>query len=246
MTGITEDEFRSARLFPYLNVFPEYFEQEYTKFISKEPEFNAMERHQEYQDNNERLRAIDWDFDTQGPLKIYADYEVVIKALTDKRFQFVDHPKDANVLWLAEDYNQKRFLEWGIDFNKVYVSYFKMEAALVIKNAIANMINSTLKDKSCIQQTFDLESALPAFVGCFLDRQKKGLDNTWIIKPTAMARSMDTWVTRNVDQIVRLVDTGPKVAQKYITNPITFNKRKIDLRYVVVLKSLMPLELFVH
>lgn len=45
---------------------------------------------------------------------------------------------------------------------------------------------------------------------------------------------------------MRLVDTGPKVAQKYITNPITFKKRKIDLRYVVILKSLMPLELFVH
>jgi tubulin--tyrosine ligase-like protein 12 len=61
-----------------------------------------------------------------------------------------------------------------------------------------------------------------------------------------MARSMDTWVTSNVDQIVRLVETGPKIAQKYIERPITFKGRKIDLRYVVVLKSLMPLQVYVY
>jgi tubulin--tyrosine ligase-like protein 12 len=57
---------------------------------------------------------------------------------------------------------------------------------------------------------------------------------------------MDIWVTRNLDQIVRLVETGPKVAQKYITKPITFNKKKIDLRYVVVVKSILPLQVSVH
>jgi len=56
---------------------------------------------------------------------------------------------------------------------------------------------------------------------------------------------MDTWVTNNCEQIVRLVETGPKVAQKYIERPITFKGRKIDLRYVVLLKSLMPLQLYV-
>ena len=86
-------------------------------------------------------------------------------------------------------------MEWGIDFDKTYVSYFKKEAALVIKNAIANMVNSTLEDRSCMQLTFDLESALPQFMGCWIDRNKRGLENTWIVKPTAMARSMDTWVT---------------------------------------------------
>lgn len=31
LDGITEQQFRSARLFPYFEVFPEYFEQEYSK-----------------------------------------------------------------------------------------------------------------------------------------------------------------------------------------------------------------------
>jgi tubulin--tyrosine ligase-like protein 12 len=60
-----------------------------------------------------------------------------------------------------------------------------------------------------------------------------------------MARSMDTWVSNNLDQIVRLYETGPKIAQKYIERPITFKGRKIDLRYVILLKSVLPLQVYV-
>lgn len=42
-----------------------------------------------------------------------------------------------------------------------------------------------------------------------------------------------------------MVETGPKIAQKYIDRPITYNGHKIDIRYVVVLKSLMPLQAYV-
>mmetsp|Transcript_38682 Transcript_38682/g.28550 ORF Transcript_38682/g.28550 Transcript_38682/m.28550 type:complete len:157 (+) Transcript_38682:1447-1917(+) len=61
-----------------------------------------------------------------------------------------------------------------------------------------------------------------------------------------MARSIDTWVTNNLDQILRMVETGPKIAQKYIHNPCLYNGRKFDLRFVVMLKSIFPLELYVY
>ncbi len=54
-----------------------------------------------------------------------------------------------------------------------------------------------------------------------------------------MARSMDMVVTDNIDAIVRLMETGPKLAQKYIERPMTINKKKIDLRFVVCLKSVI-------
>lgn len=59
-----------------------------------------------------------------------------------------------------------------------------------------------------------------------------------------MARSMDTIVTSNVDTIIRLLESGPKLAQKYIQRPLTINKKKIDLRFVVALQSVIYFNFF--
>lgn len=61
-----------------------------------------------------------------------------------------------------------------------------------------------------------------------------------------MARSMDTWVTNNLEQAIRTVETGPKIAQKYIDQPCILNGKKFDLRFVVLLKSVFPLDLYMY
>jgi uncharacterized LabA/DUF88 family protein len=52
---------------------------------------------------------------------------------------------------------------------------------------------------------------LPLFLADYRERQEKCKDNTWIIKPPNMARSMDMVVTDNADIAVRLLETGPKL-----------------------------------
>ena len=88
-----------------------------------------------------------------------------------------------------------------------------------------------------LQQTYDLAIELPAFIGEFLSREEKHENNIWILKPPNMARSMDMIVTNNLDNIIRQMETGPKLIQKYIDNPLTIEGKKIDLRFVVALKS---------
>ena len=61
-----------------------------------------------------------------------------------------------------------------------------------------------------------------------------------------MARSMDTWVVNDVDTIIKFVETGPKIAQKYIEKPMKFQGKKFDLRFVVLLKSVLPLEIYLY
>lgn len=94
------------------------------------------------------------------------------------------------------------------------------------------------------QPTYNLEGQLTPMIGDYLVREEEGLDNLWILKPWNMARTIDTTVTGNLTAIIRLMETGPKICQKYIEHPALFKGKKFDLRYIVLLRSLNPLELF--
>jgi tubulin--tyrosine ligase-like protein 12 len=53
-------------------------------------------------------------------------------------------------------------------------------------------------------------------------------------------------ITNNLDQIIRTIETGPKVIQKYIERPLLCKGRKFDMRYIIVMKSAVPLEVYMH
>lgn len=63
---------------------------------------------------------------------------------------------------------------------------------------------------------------------------------------------MDIHITDDINFIIRLASTGPKIAQRYITHPVLFHrddissKVKFDIRYIVLLKSVKPLEVYVY
>lgn len=57
---------------------------------------------------------------------------------------------------------------------------------------------------------------------------------------------MDMIITDNLSIIIKNMETGPKIAQKYITRPVLRQGRKVDLRYILVVKSVNPLNLFLY
>lgn len=95
-----------------------------------------------------------------------------------------------------------------------------------------------------LQPTYNLETHLSQLIGDYLVRKRDGLNNLWILKPWNMARTIDTTVTDNLSAIIRLMETGPKICQKYIEHPALFNGKKFDLRYIVLVRSMKPLEIF--
>lgn len=106
-----------------------------------------------------------------------------------------------------------------------------------MKTNLADTLYRAFGLTNIIKMTYNLEKELDAFVGEFLKRQKTGEQNYWIIKPPNMTRSMDMIVTNNLDLILRNIECGPRLAQKYIENPFTYNKKKVDFRLNVLVRS---------
>lgn len=79
------------------------------------------------------------------------------------------------------------------------------------------------------------------------------MDNSWIVKPINLIRSIDVSVTNLFDMIIRLPESGSKIACKYISNPVLLKIPtivdagvKFDVRYMLLVRNLRPLKLYVH
>ncbi|XP_023210459.1 tubulin--tyrosine ligase-like protein 12 [Centruroides sculpturatus] len=102
-----------------------------------------------------------------------------------------------------------------------FVNQFPFEHILTVKDLFAsvcqraadNVINAETLESSpqWLATTYNLKTELPKFVSYYQQRAKRGLDNYWICKPWNLARGLDMHITDNLNYILRLPSTGPKV-----------------------------------
>lgn len=189
--------------------------------------------------------------------KVFTEYSLIKEYLKDSRFELVDNEEEADILWYTKHF--KSFEELSETPCK-FVNQFPFEYVLTIKDLLCIVCRrKTYKITENLDMsprwlpiTYNLMTELKQFVSYFQNRSKRGLDNYWIIKPFNLARSMDVHITNNLNYILRLPSTGPKIAQKYITNPVLFysdeccGRVKFDIRYVILLKSAKPLQVYAY
>ncbi|XP_044263913.1 tubulin--tyrosine ligase-like protein 12 [Tribolium madens] len=185
--------------------------------------------------------------------KVFTEYSLIKEFLTDTRFEFVDEEDKADILWLTCHFK---------DFSKLseapqkFVNQFPFEYVITVKDLLcltcrksAKTQNHSMESSKWFPVTYNLRTEIGNFVSYF--QHRKGQENFWIIKPYNLARSLDIHITDNLNYIMRLPATGPKIAQKYISNPVLFNRPecgsvKFDIRYVILLKSVKPLKAYVY
>ncbi|KAF3946588.1 hypothetical protein CMV_027162 [Castanea mollissima] len=163
--------------------------------------------------------------------------------LTRLEFVIISEPKDADIVWTSTQVDEDMKKAAGIT-DQQYINEFPFEAYLVMKHHLAETVHKAYGSPEWLQPTYNLETHLSQLIGDYYVRKRDGLDNLWILKPWNMARTIDTTVTDNLSSIIRHMETGPKICQKYIEHPALFNGKKFDLRYIVLVRSINPLEIF--
>jgi len=188
------------------------------------------------------------------PIRVYAEYSEVCKSLKHPDFKLVSSQEEADILWLTGHFKDFSSLE-----PNRFVNQFPFESVVTVKDLLCVVCRRCPGrpdggldcGPAWLPTTYNLKTELPQFVSYYERRKDRGLDNHWICKPWNLARGMDTHVSQDLNFILRLPWTGPKIAQKYIEDPVLFSRPvigqvKFDVRYVILLKSVQPLEAYVY
>lgn len=188
-------------------------------------------------------------------LKVFTEYSLVRDYLSCDMFEIVENKEEAHIWWLTEHF--KNFEQLSKTPEK-FINQFPFEYVITIKDLLS-IICRVYKEEDLekfwppwMPITYNLKTELGNFVAYYKKQDIESLDNTWIIKPFNLARGMDTHITRNLNCIIKLSTTTPKIAQKYISNPVLFYRPecnghvKFDIRYVLLLKSMKPLEAYIY
>ncbi|MED6135685.1 hypothetical protein PIB30_049024 [Stylosanthes scabra] len=237
LLGIGEDKQRSARLTAWFHTPENYFIQEYEKHNQK-LQSRSLTLPKMQPSETRSIRHNDGH-----ALRVYTDIPHMEENLTHPDFVLTKEPNDADIIWTSEQVDEEMKKATGIKDHQ-YINQFPFEACLVMKHHLAETIQKAHGSPQWLQPTYNLETHLSQLIGDYNVRKRKGLNNLWILKPWNMARTIDTTVTDNLPSIIRLMETGPKICQKYIEEPALFQGKKFDLRYIVLVRSMNPLEIF--
>ncbi|KAL3332422.1 hypothetical protein AABB24_032809 [Solanum stoloniferum] len=235
--GIGEEKQRSARLTAWFHTPKNYFIKEYEKYKNTLQSIKIASPVQGSSITSSLCRG------DGRALRVYADIPQVEEYLTRPEFVITTEPKDADIIWTSMQIDEETKKATGIN-DEQYINQFPFEACLVMKHHLAETIQKAHGLVEWLQPTYNLETQLSQLIGDFHVREREKLDNLWILKPWNMARTIDTTINTNLSAIIRLMETGPKICQKYIEHPALFKGRKFDLRYIVLVRSINPLEIF--
>ncbi|XP_036722708.1 tubulin--tyrosine ligase-like protein 12 [Balaenoptera musculus] len=183
--------------------------------------------------------------------RVYTDIRQVLSHLTHPRFTFTQSEADADILYNFSHFKDYRRL--SRERPNVLLNQFPCENLLTVKDCLASVARRAggPEGPAWLPRTFNLRTELPQFVSYFQQRERRGEDNHWICKPWNLARSLDTHITKSLHSIIRHRESSPKVVSKYIESPVLFLREdvgrvKFDIRYIVLLRSVKPLTLFVY
>jgi len=142
-------------------------------------------------------------------INVFTDIEAIKENLTDERFVITDNIQTADIRFLMTHFKDYKDLQEK--YPNCLVNQFPFENVVTVKDMLAIVSRRVQDSKKWLPITYNLDYELPKFITYYKQREEECLDNYWIVKPWNLARSMDTTITKNLNQIIRCQETGPKV-----------------------------------
>ncbi|CEF62530.1 Tubulin--tyrosine ligase-like protein 12 [Strongyloides ratti] len=200
-------------------------------------------------------------YNKDKPIRLYDNDQQLFSNLKDIKVEFVDNIYEADVIWLRHHFSE--FKDLAEKNSTALVNQFPYESSLTVKDLFAANVELVFNDTEFdsvkmvkpplwLPITYNLNTELPQFYKYFKEREKKNLNNTFIIKPWNMARTLNMTISDDMSFIIRQVETGPKIACKYIEDPVLFTRPdtkknvKFDLRFIVYVTSLSPVTCYMY
>jgi hypothetical protein len=168
---------------------------------------------------------------TKSLLKVYTDSNDPMElgnpecGLATNKFMIVNDPNEADIIFSYKSLFSPGPLRdiWQTKSGRqILINQYPYEGAFVQKDHLAREIwrQHGLPLPSWALESYDLDIQLGEFVGSSLSEVARsgGIFPLWIVKPSRGTQSQGHIITRNLGQIVRLLDTcgGNRVAQRYI------------------------------
>jgi hypothetical protein len=179
-----------------------------------------------------------------------------VAGLVSSNFTMTDSMEDADIIYsyksLYTPGPTQDLLQGRAATKPVLINQFPYEGAFVQKDHLARelLTQHGLPRNSWAIETYDLDCQLTEFIGAAVLAEERGEDPVWIVKPAGGTQSQGHVVTRSTAHILRLLDTqsGSRVVQRYIENPVCVDGRKVDCRCIVMMTSASPgkPDLFMH
>lgn len=87
--------------------------------------------------------------------------------MTLKQIKFVKNLEDTNIIWMSSAFDDEK---WNEIKDKYYLNQFPYESCVVLKQNLANTVQSIFGKTNFLMRTYNLETELPEFIGDFKNR----------------------------------------------------------------------------
>jgi tubulin--tyrosine ligase-like protein 12 len=182
---------------------------------------------------------------TKRPIRVFTDLQRFAEHLHSDKFVIVDNIAEADLRWIV--FTEQSDFE-DVYRNGIFLNQIEGESNVTIKDLMYETVRAFMGEVPWLPETFIL--CEPADVAQFLDRHERlkasGQSVAWVVKAFNQTRANFMVVSESPAEILRHASVDPRLTQRYIWNPLLIYGLKFDLRFIVLLKSVKPMELFAY